>query len=619
MLNRLFPFLLVLLSYLIFALPTFAKDYDIAYKVDYYVSGLNAQIETRAQYEINITHLRSDVYVKKYSLIFPSSFKVKNISASDEKDKINPDVDTTSQDIRVDLELNDPNVGKNSVNVLKLEFDQDNLFRKNGSIWEVMLPIINDDYTDYEVALHLPDTDKKISIAKPLPENVVSRKEVKTRTITWKNPQTKTIYAVFGDNQLYKTELTYHLENPKLVPVYTDVAFPPDTLYQKIYISSIDPKPDKVYLDEDGNFMGRYFLKPKESKNIVFKGSIEIFSRPREEVITPVRSSFEMQKSYLLNANNYWLLSKPEQFSKLKTPKEIYDFVIGKLEYNYTRAQNNISRLGAEKSLSTPGNAVCVEFTDLFIAIARENGIKAREIQGFGFSNDQKLRPLSLVSDILHSWPEYYDEQKDLWVAVDPTWEDTSGIDYFTSLDFNHITFAIHGKRDDYPLPAGTYKIENSKDIMIQPDESTPEEVRKLIVESGNIPKDLHDQQKGKIKLIVKNAGNTFLRNVPIEAISNVLKTNVNPTRILTLAPYETLDVYMEYSAMKQSKKIQTKLKIQIGDTTIERLISITPFYYFIALKVALALFIVSSIIFLARKLTKAKRKNESSQANPET
>ena len=75
-----------------------------------------------------------------------------------------------------------------------------------------------------------------------------------------------------------------------------------------------------------------------------------------------------------------------------------------------------------------------MEFTDLFIAIAREKGIYSREIQGYGFLWIQKLQPLSLSSDILHAWPEYFDLKTENWVAVDPTWENTSGIDYFLFL-----------------------------------------------------------------------------------------------------------------------------------------------------------------------------------------
>ncbi len=63
---------------------------------------------------------------------------------------------------------------------------------------------------------------------------------------------------------------------------------------------------------------------------------------------------------------------------------------------------------------------------------------------------------MSLVKDVLHAWPEYYDESKKTWIMIDPTWGNTThGMDYFSSLDFEHITFVIKGLSSTYPVPAG--------------------------------------------------------------------------------------------------------------------------------------------------------------------
>lgn len=607
-------FIVSIFFFLFSASPIEAREYKTSYVVDYFVSGLNQEIETRVSYEIKVSHLRSDVYVKKYSLIFPSSFKIKDIAAKDEKGIVQPKVKTSAEDISLDLEFNNPNIGKDSENVMQLSFVQDNLFRKSGNIWETMLPIVNDEYSDYVVRLHLPDTEKKISIAKPVPENIINEKDTNSRTIVWKNPTTKTIYAVFGDKQVYNADLSYHLENPKIIPVYTDVAFPPDNLYQKIFISDIKPRPDKVFIDEDGNYMGRYYLKPKEKKSVVFKAYIELFTKPREALVKETTRSVEKQTKYLLTENKYWKLSSPAQFANLKTPKMIYDFVVDKLNYNFDRAANNISRLGAEKALLNPTNAVCVEFTDLFIAIARENGVMTREIEGYGFSSDQRLRPISLVSDVLHAWPEYYDPSVKLWIPIDPTWEKTSGIDYFSSFDFNHIAFAIHGKRPDYPLPAGTYKLENSKDLTIKPVDYTPLESKKLIIKKGKISSEIHDSQKSEVKVEVENVGNTFVRDIPISAYGNGLTTKASASYISSLAPYETTEVLVYYSPEKQKRSIKTSLIIQVGELTSKNPITITPLYYLLTVKTAVALSIVTAIIFIAKRLKKSRNKDEITQ-----
>ncbi|GAI19887.1 unnamed protein product, partial [marine sediment metagenome] len=68
--------------------------------------------------------------------------------------------------------------------------------------------------------------------------------------------------------------------------------------------------------------------------------------------------------------------------------------------------------MGALKALNSKNPVVCMEFTDLFIALCRAAGIPVREVNGYAHTNNPKLRPLSLTLDVLHAWPEYYDENK---------------------------------------------------------------------------------------------------------------------------------------------------------------------------------------------------------------
>ena len=112
--------------------------------------------------------------------------------------------------------------------------------------------------------------------------------------------------------------------------------------------------------------------------------------------------------------------------------------------------------MGALSALNNPTSAVCLEFTDLFVALSRAAGIPAREIDGYAYTNNAHDRPLSLTEDVLHAWPEYYDFDKKAWIMVDPTWGNTTGgIDYFNALDFDHIAFVIKGENSGYPIPAG--------------------------------------------------------------------------------------------------------------------------------------------------------------------
>ncbi|QQG43863.1 MAG: transglutaminase domain-containing protein [Candidatus Roizmanbacteria bacterium] len=555
-----------------------AQDFKSAYKAEYFLSTNQGRITASVKFAALLTNLRSDIYVKKFSIIFPMSFEIKNIKAYDDKGAINPSVTTEGSKINIQLEFNDPNIGKTSVNTFNLEFDQENLFKVNGNVWEVILPVIDDKTSDnYQVIVHLPlNEEKKVSISKPKPD------EIKGNTITWNNPKVKTIYAVFGDKQYYQTKLSYHLRNPKIIPAYADIAFPPDTLYQKIFINNIVPAPSYTYIDEDGNFKARYLLKPKENLNILFDGVIEVLSQPRSELQPLTREKFQNQKIYLLTQKSFWELPTSSNIKVGKSPKEVYDFVVDNLKYYYEGlSKKDLKRLGAAQALVTPEKAVCVEFTDLFIAIAREKGLYSREIQGYGFSNDQKLRPLSLIADVLHSWPEYYNDRTGLWVPIDPTWENTSGIDYFSSFDLNHIAFAIHGKNPDSPAPAGSYKLADTKDVSIVAVSSRPDEQTNVGTNQINLPSQITDKGEYETKITVVNNSNVFLYDLPVEFISDNLVLSPDMTTIASFAPYEKKEIILKYKSLNKNKKTKANLSVSVMKNNVfTGTIVILPYYY---------------------------------------
>jgi hypothetical protein len=96
---------------------------------------------------------------------------------------------------------------------------------------------------------------------------------------------------------------------------------------------------------------------------------------------------------------------------------------------------------------------------------------------GYAYTQNKDLRPVGFSKDILHTWPQYWDETTAQWISVDPTWENTTGgMNYFPTTDFNRIIFAIQGTSSTSPLPAGMYKFANqdSQDIEVNFIESIP-------------------------------------------------------------------------------------------------------------------------------------------------
>jgi len=602
-----FSFFLTCFMFLITCFVVNAAEFKTDYQVEYNLSQSQDSLNSQVDFRIKITNLRSDVYVNKFAISFPNTFSINNLKASDDDGFITPKMTVDEQKTKVELEFSDPAIGKDSVNTFFLNFNQANLFKVNGKVWEVILPVIeNTGGESYQVTVNLPEaTSKKISIAKPKPDSVSGNK------IIWNNPKTKTIYAVFGNSQVYQTELTYNLKNEQIYPIFTEIAFPPDTVFQKTFIQSISPLPESVRQDEDGNYLGKYFLKPLENKTITYKSFIQIYAQLRDEVVPVVRQAINQQKNYLLTAKKYWQISKADLIKNINTPKEIYDFVTNTLQYNYNKLNSQNKRLGADAVLTYTDQAVCMEFTDLFIATAREKGIYSREIQGYGFSLDPRLQPLSLASDILHAWPEYYDLKTENWIAVDPTWGNTSGIDYFSSFDLNHIVFVIHGKNPDYPWPAGMYKIENSRDISIKPVVTDPLEKKEIIIENIDFPTTISDEKTYQGKFIIKNNGNSYLWQVPVKVKAKNITITKGKFIIPVLAPLEKKSITFDYSSSEKNKRVQGILIIDVlQKQLLEQKINIIPFIYTLIIKI-FAILLGLSILFLVYRLVRKIKRHD--------
>lgn len=517
--------------------PVNAQEYRTDYQVEYTVQNQGQKVQTKVAFTIKLTNYTVDKYVKTFSMSFPGSYTIRDVTAKDDYGPITPQITQDKNAVRISADYNSPAIGKDSENLLTLEFTQDNLFLVNGNVWEVILPTIeNRREGDYKIVVNLPENDKKISISKPVPTFI------RQNQIVWQNPETKTIYAVFGDSQTYEMKLTYNLFNPKSTPIYTEIALPPDTLYQKTALTSLVPPPKSIYQDLDGNLLARYDLNPKEKVTVHYNGLARVSVKYRDEVKESVQSHFQLQKEYLLSSQPEWEIRNSSYIpSSLTTPRQIHNHTVASLQYDYSRLSTKGGRLGAQTALAKPTSAVCTEFTDVFVALAREKGVYARELQGYGFANDPQLRPLSLTSDVLHAWPEYYDTQQGIWRPVDPTWENTSGIDYFSSFDLNHIVFAIHGKDSQYPLPAGMYKTENTKDISVAVSSLLLPNETELKVIRADIPGML-SPQNGNYSVAVQNAGSIYAWNIPVKIVAGRTKVKYKPV-IESIAPGEIITV----------------------------------------------------------------------------
>lgn len=442
-----------------------------------YAQESNFDISTNSNYNIHedgVTTITQNISIKnKTEFYYTPSYSIsigfkniENIQAYGKGGSIPFTLDDSKTDSKnIKLTFTDKYTGLGTINNFTLKFETRDIAKKQGSVWEVSIPGIAkpEDFISYNSSVTVPKSFGPPKIIKPQ-KSTVNQKVINFS----KNEIGKAgIFLIYGEKQYYSFSLSYHISNPNLFPVKTEIALPPQTNYQNVIVTSFSTPPSNVIRDEDENWIAQYQLFPQQRKTVIVKGVVEILSEANESQISDSKT-----KAYL-TPQKYWEVMDDDvqtTAKTLETPKEIYDFVTSSLIYNYDKVSGENKRLGAKGTLLDKKNSVCMEFTDLFVALARASGIPARGVEGFGYTENSTLRPLSLVDDVLHTWPEYYDKDRRKWIMVDPTWGNTTrGMDYFNTLDFEHITFVIKGYDSEYPIPAGGYKFENkSKDVEVQ-------------------------------------------------------------------------------------------------------------------------------------------------------
>ena len=504
--------------------------------------------QSRVKHEFTITNKTPTTYISQYGLKI-SSAELKNVTVVSDGQSIEPEIVSIRNDQQsgpgqtsIGITFPEKIVGEGKVRKFTISYHHPDAAVISGRVLEVALPpqANPEDYSTYTVTLITP-----ISFGKPIrttPDNFTYTSTGNQIITSFGEGKAKGVFALFGQEQLFDLDLTYHLANSTNSPGITQIALPPDTSFQKIDYQNLEPKPKKIELDLDGNWIATYELAAGSDTTVKLLATVKLTLEPND--LIPVPDIDEK----LLSAQEYWPVgdaSLTESTPDFKTPKEINDFVVKTLNYNTDIALGLPERLGAIGAMNKPNQAVCQEFTDLFVTLARSNNIYARRVTGYAHSQNSELRPLSLVEDILHSWPEYYSIDEKRWVPIDPTWEDTTGgVDYFHQLDLNHIVFAINGHNSVTPHPAGSYKKETTTEKTVRVDfgiefpehnseiafQVKPKKLLNLI----NIP--------GLYNLEITNLSGQAEYNLPLElsSASSQIYSLQNTTELTSLLPFQT-------------------------------------------------------------------------------
>lgn len=410
---------------------------------------------TEVVHVIELKNRTPTMYATQYALKINSP-NIEKIQVKSNNLSIKPAVARTDNQTSIGLTFPDTILGQGKSRIIEISYQDANAAVISGKVLEVMVPKLANanEYDAYSLTIRTPTSYG-------LPNRVTppdySTEETTEHVLTRFQLQNgEGVVALFGTEQIFNLDLMYQLENNSSNTGLAQIALPPDTAFQRVWYRELNPPPQNINRDDDGNWIATYEIQPQQMLEVKASGQVLSTLDPQ-----PL-GTYTVNPNQHIGSQEFWPVDDSEiknLSQKYQTPRQIYDYVVDTLSYNYQALDAVVPRLGASKAIASPQLATCQEYTDLFVALARANKIPSRRVTGYAYTQNSLLRPLDLDGDILHAWPEYYDSNRKIWIPIDPTWGDTTGgVNYFDQFDLNHVAFAINGQSSTLPFPAGAYK-----------------------------------------------------------------------------------------------------------------------------------------------------------------
>ncbi|OGB75602.1 hypothetical protein A2476_01950 [candidate division CPR3 bacterium RIFOXYC2_FULL_35_7] len=558
--KKIFTFFIIFflnISYFLFPIVTSAVDkvFDIDSQTEYLV---NEAGKTSINQNLTLKNLTNDHYVPEYQITLELG-NIENIWAKTDSGRDIP-FTTTKEDKKliVDFDFNALVVAPQTSFTWNLGYTSDDITEKKGQIYEVTIPKMAnlDQFNSYNLILKVSNKIGQKSYVSPNPETETTEGEYYMYTCAKEDLVKNSVIAAFGKYQSFDFTLRYQLNNPTNEKVYTEIAFPSDKNNQEVFLETIDPSPINTRLDNDDNILGYYELEANTKFQVVVSGYAKVWLLENDLSKSGKLSDISKDLAIYTKALPYWEVNDPEiknianeitkdQEKVADKAKSIFKYVTENLVYNDARLTENPYRFGAKEALSKKDQAVCMEFADLYIALARSSGIPAREIDGYAYNAKDNIGYI----DALHAWVEVYIPPFG-WLPIDPTWSSTaSSLDYFSKLDTNHLALVTKGISSETPYPPGTYKKDSGKEgnIMVSFSDVQREIAANVSLELFPISGFLKNQKELQIsgiipqnvKLIITNNSAFTIYNGIVELKSNSLKIrNSEVLKNLTISPY---------------------------------------------------------------------------------
>lgn len=560
----------------------FSSSYNVRYVVD--EEGL-----TQVNEKVTLKNNTDKFFPSSFSLII-SATNLENVEAKDLDGLLETTVEKLGKKSQITVKFTKQIGGKGKEYSFDLNFSSKDFVQKNGEVRQISVPKIGsiDGVENYILSLSVPVSYGDPSFITPEPK---SQAESGGRLLYSFNKDQLSqagVLGIFGTDQTFDFALQYQLQNDSILPKVESIGLPSESAFQQILIHNIEPKPDQVSVDEDGNYRAFFRVNRRDKFAVTVNGLAKV-KVVADKTFTPLS---RVQQSDLVSSQSFWdagnpqikgkvaeLLSEEDKTNAQKIRK-LYKYVVSALSFDYARMEeNNFERLGAMTAMTNPERSMSNEYTDLLVALARSAGIPTRQVIGVVFSNNLELRPLSFNGKNLHAWVEYYDEQGS-WKAVDPTWESTSGgVDYFSQSLINHLAVVKRGSSSGEPaVPTDaviTFTdqiLDEKKDIQVYLEAENslfsgfPQKAKLRIQNNGNVsyPRKNMTLSSQRIQFVQKDQQGTSQINIPVAEIP----------------PFGNVEMFFDIKTVSMTDSYKDYLLVGFADQVYFKEIEVKPFYH---------------------------------------
>ena len=522
----------------------FSVHYNILYNI---TKGGSANVS----YNIRLINLSASTYASSYTIDLTST-DITNLSVINNSSG-NPLPFTQNKgktSTRITTTFPNTVYGYGTSQNWTINFTTNQIAKRQGKLLNVVIPGFQQKgiITKVDTTIETPKSLGGINFVSTPISNISSNANNNIFEFNTKSSYTTDgILLIVGNYQLYSFKFHYKLQNTNIFNNESfKIVIPADFSTQTVIFSKISPTPTKTYIDQNGNYIIEYILPPRKTVTALINGESKVL--PTYNVLSsplPKRNLSTKSIKVYTSAQPYWQVASPfihnlaekiiaSDTTTLQKAQSIQNYVSGHLTYNEKAILDpSRQRLGAIKALEEPTNAICQEYTDVFVALARSVGIPTRMIAGYGDPPNVNVNPLP--PSILHAWVQFYDPSYG-WVNADPTWQSTSGgFNFFGNVGSDHFILAKYGTSSVNPPLILTFVKEKNpqNNINIEAINSGFNPNPTFTMHILNY-KNLISGFQNNLKLYVQNTGNEVLRgkSIDIKSTKGVTIGKVNISNI---------------------------------------------------------------------------------------